>query len=85
MTMGYLRQDLERLYYFEGQPDRKASSGAVWRRALTPRFLPVILCRLPPSRQSLTILAQRLCQRTIYEYTHQFYVRNRHYRENTGV
>ena len=46
MTMGYLRQDLERLYYFEGQPDRKASSGAVWRRALTPRFLPVILCRL---------------------------------------
>jgi serine O-acetyltransferase len=46
MTMGYLRQDLERLYYFEGQPDRKASSGAVWRSALNPRFLPVILCRL---------------------------------------
>jgi serine O-acetyltransferase len=44
--MALLKKDLERLYYFEGQPHRKASSGDVWRRALTPRFLPVVLCRL---------------------------------------
>lgn len=46
MLMGLLKKDLERFYYFEGQPDRKASSVAVWRRALNLRFLPVVLCRL---------------------------------------
>lgn len=44
--MALLKKDLERVYYFEGHPDRKASPGDVWRRALTPRFLPVILCRM---------------------------------------
>ena len=46
VMMEYLKRDLERLYYFEGQPEYRATASAVWCRAFSPRFLPVILCRL---------------------------------------
>jgi serine O-acetyltransferase len=58
--MAHLKKDLERLYYFEGHPSRVASSGDVWRRALTPRFLPVVLYRLSHALycRKHTVLAQ---------------------------
>ncbi len=51
MLMGLLKKDLERFYYFEGQPDRKATSVAVWRRCLEPLFsagglMPLVACSL---------------------------------------
>ena len=44
--MEYLKRDLERLYFFEGRSDYRATNSAVWRRVFSPRFLPVFLCRL---------------------------------------
>lgn len=58
--MEYLKKDLERLYYFEGQLDRKGTLNEVLRRALNPRFLPVVLCRLSHALycRNYTILAR---------------------------
>jgi serine O-acetyltransferase len=58
MMMEYLRRDLERLRYYGGQPDYRATNGAVLREALSPRFLPVFLCRLSHAlycRQHMTL------------------------------
>ncbi len=44
--MEYLKLDLEHLNRFKGQPDLQVTAWAVWCRALSPRFMPVFLCRL---------------------------------------
>ena len=41
-----LKKDLERWYFFEGKPDKKASLWAVCKAIFTPRFAPVFICRL---------------------------------------
>ncbi len=46
MMMDLLKKDLERWYYFAGQPDRKAGFKDVLLGAVSPRFLPVLLVRL---------------------------------------
>jgi serine O-acetyltransferase len=41
-----LLADLERQFFYDGQPDRVPTIVGVWKRALNPRFLPVVLFRL---------------------------------------
>lgn len=41
-----LRADLARQYLYGGQPDRIATTGALWRAAFSPRFMPVVVFRL---------------------------------------
>jgi serine O-acetyltransferase len=44
-----LLADLERQFFYDGQPDRLPTVSGVWKRALNPRFLPVVLFRLAHS------------------------------------
>jgi serine O-acetyltransferase len=37
--------DLQRQYYFDGTPQRTPTVGGLLKRALNPRFMPVVLCR----------------------------------------
>lgn len=55
-----LREDLERLYFFEGTPGRKATIAGVIGHVLNARFLPVILCRVAGAlyRRRLGLLAR---------------------------
>jgi serine O-acetyltransferase len=41
-----LLADLERQFFYCGQPDQIPTVGGVWKRSLNPRFLPVVLFRL---------------------------------------
>ena len=41
-----LKKDLERWYFFTGNPDKKASVWDVLKSIFTPRFAPVFICRL---------------------------------------
>jgi serine O-acetyltransferase len=45
----YLLADLERQFFYDGQPDRVPTVLGIWRRALNLRFLPVVLFRLAHS------------------------------------
>jgi serine O-acetyltransferase len=44
-----LLADLERQFFYDGQPDRLPTTMGIWKRALNPRFLPVVLFRLAHS------------------------------------
>lgn len=41
-----LKKDLERWYFYAGEPERKASGWAVAKAVFSPRFMPVFLYRL---------------------------------------
>jgi len=58
--MALLRADLARQYLYAGQPQRVPSNGAVWRSALSPRFMPVVVFRLSHAcyRRGWTVLAK---------------------------
>jgi serine O-acetyltransferase len=60
MMLAYLKKDLERLYFYQGRPGRKVTAATVWHRALSPRFLPVVLYRMSHAfyKKKLTILAR---------------------------
>ena len=55
-----LLADLARQHYFDGTPERLPTILGVWKRALHPRFAPVVLFRLAYSlnRRRLTPLAR---------------------------
>lgn len=52
--------DLARQYYYSGQPDRAATFTGVLLHAFSPRFAPVVLCRLANTlfRRRLSPLAR---------------------------
>jgi serine O-acetyltransferase len=41
-----LLADLERQFYYDGQSNQVPTVAGVWKRSLSPRFLPVVLFRL---------------------------------------
>jgi serine O-acetyltransferase len=55
-----LKKDLERWYFYEGQPQKKASALAVTKAIFSPRFAPVFLCRMAHAlyKAGLTPLAK---------------------------
>jgi serine O-acetyltransferase len=45
MLIKLLKKDLERLYFYSGQPGRVAGGTDVLRNIFNPRFAPVFICR----------------------------------------
>jgi serine O-acetyltransferase len=45
----YLLADLERQFFYHGQPERLPTILGIWKRSLHPRFFPVVLFRLAHS------------------------------------
>lgn len=46
---GKLLADLERQFFYDGQLERIPTTWGIWQKALNPRFLPIVLCRLANS------------------------------------
>lgn len=53
MLIALLKKDLERLYFYGGQPERRAGALSVLVNVVNPRFAPVVICRTAHSLYSL--------------------------------
>ncbi len=60
MLIQFLLTDLERQYFYRGLPSKKATRMGLVANMLSPRFIPVILCRMAHAlyRKHITPLAR---------------------------